>query len=72
MTIDTKLETKDQLAIGVKVSFLAVRNNIGIVIRLSEKINYPNHLFSELVRMIGVLLYYNIILKNDNNNMENL
>ena len=36
MTIETKLETNDQLAIGVSVSFLAVRYNICIVIRLSE------------------------------------
>ena len=36
MTIETKLETIDQIAIGVRISFLAVRNNIGIVIRLSE------------------------------------
>ena len=37
MTIETKLETVDQLAIGVRVSFLAVRSNIGIVVRLSAK-----------------------------------
>ena len=30
VTIETKLEIIDQLAIGEKVSFLAVRNNIGI------------------------------------------
>ena len=36
VTIETKLETIDQLAIGVRVSFLVVRCNIGIVIRLSE------------------------------------
>ena len=32
MTIGTKLETIDQLAIEVRVLFLAMRNNIGIVI----------------------------------------
>ena len=32
VTIETKLEIIDQLAIGVKVSFLAVRYNIGTVI----------------------------------------
>ena len=36
VTIDTTRESIDQLAMGVRVSFLAVRNNIGIVIRLSE------------------------------------
>ena len=36
VTIETKLETIDQPAIGVRVSFLAVRYNIGIVFRLSE------------------------------------
>ena len=36
MTIETKLETVDQLAIGVRVSFLAGRYNTGIVIRLSK------------------------------------
>ena len=36
MTIQTKLETIDQLAIGLRVSFLAVRYNIGIVVRLFE------------------------------------
>ena len=36
---------------------MAVRNNIGIVARLSEKVNYPKHLWSQLVRIIGVLLY---------------
>ena len=36
MTIETKLETIGQLAIGMRVSFPAVRNNIGIVLRLSE------------------------------------
>ena len=36
MTIETELETIDQLAIGERVSFLAVRNNIGIVVRVSE------------------------------------
>ena len=41
--IETKLETVDQLAIGVRISFLGMRFNIGIVIRLSEKIDYPNH-----------------------------
>ena len=43
VTIETKLETIDQLAMGVRVSFLTVRNNIGIVIRLFEKIDYPNN-----------------------------
>ena len=43
VTIETKLETIDQLAIRVKVSFPAVHYNTDIVIRLSEKINYPNH-----------------------------
>ena len=37
VTIETKLETIDQLAIEVRVSFLAVRSNIGIVVRLSAK-----------------------------------
>ena len=37
VTIETKLETIDQLAIGVRVSFLPVRYNIGIVIQLSQK-----------------------------------
>ena len=32
VTIKTKLETTDQLAIGVRVSFLAVCYNIGILI----------------------------------------
>ena len=32
MTIETKLETIDQLAIEVRVSFLSVRNNIDIVV----------------------------------------
>ena len=36
VTIERKLETIDQLAIRVRVSFLVVHNNIGIVIRLSE------------------------------------
>ena len=56
VTIETKLETIDQLAIGVRVSFLAVRNNIDIVIRSLEKINYPNHPWSQLVRKISILL----------------
>ena len=33
VTIEKKLETIDQLAIEVRVFFLAVPNNIGIVIR---------------------------------------
>ena len=33
VTIETKLETIDQLAVGVRVSFLTVPYNIGIVIR---------------------------------------
>ena len=41
MTIETKLETIDYLAIRMRVSFLAVRYSIGI--RLSEK----NRLLSE-------------------------
>ena len=32
VTIETKLEITDQLAIGVKVSFLAVRNSISIIV----------------------------------------
>ena len=36
VTIETKLETIDQLAIEVRVSFLAVRINIGIFIQLSK------------------------------------
>ena len=56
VTIETKLETIDQLAKSVRVSFLAVLYNIGIGFQLSEKIDYSNHLWSLLVRMIGVLL----------------
>ena len=41
--IETKLETVDQLAIAVRISFLAVHSNIGIVIQISKKINYPKH-----------------------------
>ena len=36
MTIETTRETTAQLAIRVRVSFLAVRTSIDIVIRLSE------------------------------------
>ena len=54
---ETKLETIDQLAIGVRVSFLAVCNNIGIVIQLSEKIDFSNNPWFQLVRIIGVPLY---------------
>ena len=43
VTIEITRETTDQLAIGVGVSFLAVRCNIGIVIQLFEEIDYPNH-----------------------------
>ena len=43
MTIETKFKTRDQLAIGVRVSLLAVRNNIGFAFRLFEKIDYPNY-----------------------------
>ena len=39
--IEKKLKTIDQLAIGVRVFFLAVHNNIGIVIRLSEPLLVP-------------------------------
>ena len=53
MTIETTLETIDQLAIGARVSFLAVRYNIDIVIRLSKKIDYPNHPWSQSVQIIG-------------------
>ena len=56
VTIEAKLETIDQLPIEVSVSFLAVRYNIGIVIRLSEKIDYLNHPWSQLVQTIGVRL----------------
>ena len=38
VTIETKLETIDQLAIKVR-AFLAVGNNISIVIRLLKKSN---------------------------------
>ena len=55
--IETKLETIDQLAIRERVSFLAERYNICTVNRLSEEIEYPNHRWSQLVRVIGVLLY---------------
>ena len=37
VVIETKLETIDQLAIGVRVSFLAEHYNIGVVVQLSEK-----------------------------------
>ena len=37
LTIETKLETIDQLVIEVSISFLAVCYNIGFIIRLSEK-----------------------------------
>ena len=57
VTIKTKPETIDQLEIVVRVSFLAVCNSIGIAIGLFEKIDYPNHPWSQLVRIIGVLLY---------------
>ena len=57
MTIERKLETIDQLAIGVRVPFLAMNNNIGIVIRLSAKIDYANHPWTQLIRVIGVPLY---------------
>ena len=46
MTIETKLEAIDELSIGVRVSFLAVRNNIDIIIRLSKKMDYPNNPWS--------------------------
>ena len=57
VTIERQLETIDKLAIRVRVSFLAVRNNIGIVIQLFKKINYLNHPWPQLVQMIDVLLY---------------
>ena len=57
MTIKTGLETIDQLAIGVWVSFLAVRYNIGNVNRLPERIDNPNRPWSHLVRTIVVVLY---------------
>ena len=57
MTTETKLERRDQLAIGARVSFLEVRNNIGIVIRFFEKIDHPHRPWSKLVQIIGVLLY---------------
>ena len=63
VTIETKLETIDQLAEGARASFLVVRHNIGIVIRLSEKIDYPNHPWSQLVRIIGILLYVQLQCK---------
>ena len=56
VTIETKLKSIDQLAIGARVSFLAARDNIRIVFRSSEKIDYSNHPSSQLVRTIGVLL----------------
>ena len=40
-TTETKLETIDQRAIGVRVSFVAVRYDIGIAIRLSEPLLIP-------------------------------
>ena len=64
LTIETKLETKNQLAIRVSISFLAVRNNIGIVIQLSEKIDYLSHPWSQLVRIVGDLLYLSEQLRN--------
>ena len=46
VTIERKLETIDQLAIGVRVSFLAVRNNMSIVIRKNRLSNPPLVLIS--------------------------
>ena len=57
VTIETKLETMGQPAIGVWSSFLVVHYNNGIVIRLSKEIDYPNHLWSQLVQIISLLLY---------------
>ena len=38
VTIETKLETIDQLAIGVRVSFLAVRNNMASLLDYPKKL----------------------------------
>ena len=57
VTIETKLEIIDQLHKTVSGSSLAARYNIDIIIQLSEKIDYPNQPLSQLVWIIGVLLY---------------
>ena len=54
---EIKLETTDQLAIGVRVLFWQCTTIYGDVIRLSRKIDHPKYLWSQLVRIIGVLLY---------------
>ena len=41
VTIETKLEIIDQLAVGTRVSFLTVRYNIDIVIQLSTPLLIP-------------------------------
>ena len=56
VTIEIKLETVDQIVIGVRGFFSGRAQQYRIVIRLSEKIDYPNHPWSQLVRTIGVLL----------------
>ena len=62
VTIEKKLEIIDQLAIGESVSYLAACYNIGIVIRLSEKIDYSNCLRFQLFWINGVLLYLLLLL----------
>ena len=37
VTIETKLETIDQLAIGVRVSFLAVHDNLALLFNYPKK-----------------------------------
>ena len=65
-TIQKKLEFIDQPAKEVSGFSLAVRKNTGFIMRLFEKIGYPNHPRSQLIQIVDVLLYsvYHLRLKN--------
>ena len=62
LTVETKLEIINKLEMTTMYNSPYLETMLFIAklyfVRLSEKISYPEHPWSQLVRIIGVLLYY--------------